>query len=383
MVDVILPPATIGVIGGGQLGRMMAIAARQMGYGVAVLEPGPNGPLAQIADIEINAPYDDAAALRELLDASAVTTYEFENISAETVADLAAHGNLPQGPRPVHVTQHRMREKDAINDAGYATAPYISVSSSAELDAAIARIGFPAILKTVTGGYDGKGQWRLNSAADLPAAHQVVADTPCVLEGFVPFEREISVIVTRSITGEAEVFGPIENLHRNGILHVSIAPARVSPDLAEQAREIGLGLMDRLGFVGTLAIEMFVINDDDDDGAPGIVINELAPRPHNSGHLTIDGYNVSQFENHVRAITGLPLIKPELVQPAVMVNLLGQHVGYALDKWQTPEFGWGKMHLYGKDEMKRDRKVGHLTFVHPDAAKLHETVAAFLASFPE
>lgn len=376
MTPTILPPATIGIIGGGQLGRMMAIAARQMGYRIAVLEPTPGGPLAQIADIEINAPYDDVAALHQLLDVSDVTTYEFENVSAETINELAHYGNLPQGSRPVYITQHRLREKDAINAAGFATAPYADASNPELLTEAIAKIGYPSILKTLTGGYDGKGQWVLKSEADLPQALDVVAHAPCVLEGFVKFDKEISVIVTRSITGEVHVFGPIENIHHNSILHISSAPAAVSSALARKARKIGRELMEALDFVGTLAIEMFVVGQN-------IVINELAPRPHNSGHLTIDGYNVSQFEQHIRAITGLPLVEPELQNPTIMVNLLGQHVDYALDKWQQPEFGWAKMHLYGKDELKRNRKVGHINFSHPDAKQLRSTVNTFLADFPE
>jgi 5-(carboxyamino)imidazole ribonucleotide synthase len=381
--EVILPPAMIGVIGGGQLGRMMAIAARQMGYRTAVLEPGPGGPLAQVSELEINAPYDDINALRQLLDASDVTTYEFENVSAEAVADLAEHGNLPQGPRPVAITQHRLLEKDAINDAGYATAPYAPARSPEELKAALAEIGYPAILKTTRGGYDGKGQWALHSDVDLEHALEVVANAECVLEGFVDFSKEMSMIVTRSITGEIQTFGPIENIHKNHILHLSIAPARVSEELAELARETAVGLMEQLDFVGTLAIEMFVVEKGDGSVDEDIIINELAPRPHNSGHLTIDGYNVSQFEQHVRAITGLPLIEPKPIAPAVMVNLLGQHVNYALEQFQKPEFGWAKLHLYGKDEMKRNRKVGHLNFVHEDPEYLHATVKSFLKDFPD
>jgi len=372
----ILPPATIGIIGGGQLGRMMAIAARQMGYRIAVLEPAPGGPLAQIADVEINAPYDDDVALHRLLDISDVTTYEFENVSAETIDELSHYGNLPQGPRPVYITQHRLREKDAINEAGFATAPYADASNPDLLEDAIAKIGYPSILKTLTGGYDGKGQWVLKSDADLPAALEVVSAAPCVLEGFVRFDKEISVIVTRSITGEVQVFGPMENVHHNSILHLSSAPALISNSLAEQARQVGIGLMEALDFVGTLAIEMFVVGD-------RIIINELAPRPHNSGHLTIDGYNVSQFEQHIRAITGMPLVEPELIHPTIMVNLLGQHVDYALEQWQRPEYGWAKLHLYGKDELKRDRKVGHLNFRHPDSQFLRKSVNSFLADFPE
>ncbi|MDR2703297.1 MAG: 5-(carboxyamino)imidazole ribonucleotide synthase [Cellulomonadaceae bacterium] len=376
MSEVILPPAMIGIIGGGQLGRMMAIAARQMGYRIGVLEPGPNGPLAQIADLEINAAYDDEHALRQLLDASAVTTYEFENISAETVADLAAHGNLPQGPRPVAITQHRLLEKNAINEAGFETAPYANVPTADSLDSAVAQIGYPAILKTVTGGYDGKGQRVLSAAEDLLQARELVSDSPCILEGFVPFDKEISVIVTRSVTGEIQTFEPVENVHKNGILHLSMVPAVISAEVVAKAEAVARGLMEKLDFIGTLAIEMFVVGDD-------IVINELAPRPHNSGHLTIDAHNVSQFEQHIRAISGLPLVAPQRIAPSVMVNLLGQHVDYALEQWQKPEYGWGKLHLYGKAENKRDRKVGHLTFVNSDADLLSDTITNFLADFPD
>ncbi|MCL1948330.1 MAG: 5-(carboxyamino)imidazole ribonucleotide synthase [Turicibacter sp.] len=375
MTKTILPPATIGIIGGGQLGRMMAIAAKNMGYKVAVLEPTVGGPLAQVADIEINAPYDDVNALKELLTVSDVTTYEFENISSETVAELSEFGYLPQGPRPVAITQHRILEKTAINEAGYDTAPFAAVSSNEELLAAVSKIGFPSVLKTATGGYDGKGQWVLRSEADLEQVKSVVAEHQCVLEGFINFTKEISVIVTRSVHGEVESFGAVENVHENSILHLSTAPANISDSLAKKAEAVAKGLMEKLDFVGTLAIEMFVVGDD-------IIINELAPRPHNSGHLTMDGYNVSQFEQHIRAVAGLPLVKPRLLAPTMMVNLLGQHVDYALKMWQQPEFGWAKLHLYGKDEMKRGRKVGHMNFVDVDKDKVSKTVEKFLTDFP-
>ena len=375
MAKTILPPATIGIIGGGQLGRMMAISAKNMGYKVAVLEPVVGGPLAQVADIEINGAYHDTKALKQLLEVSDVVTYEFENISSQQVEELSELGYIPQGHRPVAITQHRLLEKDAINKAGYATAPYAKVSSASQLQAAVAQIGFPCILKTATGGYDGKGQWKLRSEADLDSLTPIVTEHECVLEGFVDFSKEISVIVTRSVHGEVQTFGAVENVHHNSILHLSTAPAVISESLAVKAETIAKGLMEKLDFVGTLAIEMFVVGDD-------IIINELAPRPHNSGHLTMDGYNVSQFEQHIRAVTGLPLVKPKLLAPSIMVNLLGQHIEYALKMWQKPEFGWAKLHLYGKDEMKTNRKVGHLNFVESDKAKLDATVNAFLKDFP-
>ena len=377
MDKIILPPSTIGIIGGGQLGRMMAISARQMGYKIAVLEPGKDSPLAQIADMEINAPYDDEAALKQLLEISDVVTYEFENIPAAQIEKLASFGNLPQGYRPLEITQNRSREKNAIQEAGFKTTGFRDVTSASDFEKAYEEIGAPCLLKTVSGGYDGKGQWFIKSDADLAEVRKAVASGEAfVLERFVNFQKEISVIVTRGVNGDVQAFPAIENIHENQILHVSIAPAKIDAELAEKAEKLAKSLIEKLDFVGTLAIEMFVTEED-------IIINELAPRPHNSGHLTIDAFNVSQFEQHIRAICGLPLIKPELMTPATMVNLLGQHMDYTLSTWRAPEFAHGKLHLYGKEEMKRDRKVGHLNFMGADVKTLEELVAKFLKGFPE
>ena len=377
MDKVILPPSTIGIIGGGQLGRMMAISARQMGYKIAVLEPGKDSPLAQIADIEINAAYDDEMALKQLLEISDVVTYEFENIPAKQIKKLALLGNLPQGHRPLEITQNRSREKNAIREAGFKTAEFRDVASASEFEKAYAEIGAPCLLKTVSGGYDGKGQWFIKSDADLADVRVAVASGEAfVLEGFVNFQKEISVIVTRGVNGDVQAFPAIENIHENQILHLSVAPAKIDGALAEKAERLAKSLIEKLDFIGTLAIEMFACEND-------IIINELAPRPHNSGHLTIDAFNVSQFEQHVRAVCGLPLIKPELISPAVMVNLLGQHMDYTLETWPMPEFAHGKLHLYGKEEMKRDRKVGHLNFMLADVKSLDDLVAEFLDKFPE
>ncbi|MCL2680127.1 MAG: 5-(carboxyamino)imidazole ribonucleotide synthase [Coriobacteriia bacterium] len=375
MSKTILPPALIGIIGGGQLGRMMALAARQMGYKIAVLEPGLDSPLAQIADIEINAAYDDAAALADLLAICDVVTYEFENIPYAAVQAVEDQGYLPQGHRPLMIAQNRLREKDAINNCGFLTAPYADVANEDLLHAAISEIGYPAVLKTVSGGYDGKGQWSLTSDEDLEQARQHVKDQHCILEGFVPFDKECSVIVCRSTTGDTRAFPLIENVHANSILQLSTLPAQVDEVVAIKAQNLAESLIEQLDLVGTLAIEMFVVGDE-------ILVNELAPRPHNSGHLTIDACDVSQFEQHIRAICGLPLIEPQLLRPATMVNLLGQQIDYAIDKWQTPEFATSELHLYGKEENKRDRKVGHLTFLHQDAARLAATIEDFLADFP-
>lgn len=376
MTKLILPPSTIGIIGGGQLGRMMAISAKQMGYKVAVLEPAALGPLAQVADVEINASYDDEAALNKLLSISDVVTYEFENINSDVIQKFASVGYIPQGHRPLAITQHRYIEKTAINDCGFKTALFEKVNNFSQLKEAVQKIGYPSILKTVSGGYDGKGQWTLKSESDLEYVQSVVENQNCILEGFVPFTKEISVIVTRGTNKQVETFPVVENIHRNHILHLSIAPARIDAYLSQKAEKIAATLIEKLDFVGTLAIEMFVVEDD-------IIINELAPRPHNSGHYTIDACNVSQFEQHIRAVCGLPLIKPTLIQPAMMVNLLGQHVEYTLNLWTKPEFSDAKLHLYGKEEMRANRKVGHLTFMNESEKKLEETVNQFLINFPK
>lgn len=376
MTNLILPPSMIGIIGGGQLGRMLALSAKQMGYKVAVLEPATNGPLAQIADLEINAAYDDEESLTKILTESDVVTYEFENISSDMIEELASKGYLPQGHRPLAITQHRFVEKTAINECGFKTAPFIKVENEEQLKMAVQTLGYPSVLKTVSGGYDGKGQWILKSDADLKQVVSVLEEKECILEGFISFDKEVSVIVTRGTNGNVEAFPVVENIHQDHILHLSIAPADISDDLAKKAETIAVSLIEKLDFVGTLAIEMFVVNDD-------IIINELAPRPHNSGHLTIDACNVSQFEQHVRAVCGLPLIKPKLIKPAIMVNLLGQHVDYALEMWTEPRFHEAKVHLYGKEELRPNRKVGHMTFMNENKEDLQGTVQLFLENFPK
>ncbi len=376
MTKLILPSSIIGVIGGGQLGRMMAISAKQMGYKVAVLEPATQGPLAQIADIEINAAYDDEQALTQILETSDVVTYEFENISSLKIEKLALKGYLPQGHRPLAITQHRYIEKTIINECGFKTAPFIKVENEDQLKQSVQSLGYPSILKTVSGGYDGKGQWILKSDADLSKVLPVLEEKECILEGFIPFDKEVSVIVTRSTNGDVEAFPVMENIHQNHILHLSIVPANINEELAKKAESTAVSLIKKLDFVGTLAIEMFVVNNE-------VIINELAPRPHNSGHLTIEACNVSQFEQHIRAVCGLPLIKPKMLRPAIMVNLLGQHVDYALKMWTKPGFHEAKVHLYGKEELRRDRKVGHMTFINENKEELQRTIGAFLENFPK
>lgn len=355
MTKRIVPGQTIGIIGGGQLGRMMAISAREMGYQIAVLEPTPNGPCAQIADIEIVAPYNDLQAIEQLAHVSDVITYEFENIDYDCLRWLEEHAYLPQGSNVLRTTQNRFTEKNAISAAGIPVAPYALVRNKEELLAAIEQLSYPCVLKTTTGGYDGKGQVVIRSEDGLAPAIELAQQTECILEAWVPFEKEISVIVVRSVSGETKVFPVAENIHMENILHETIVPARISKEVEQKALECAEHLANQLELVGTLAVEMFVTRDG------GLYVNELAPRPHNSGHYTIDACETSQFEQHVRAVCNLPLGETTLLKPVVMVNILGQHVEGIIG--QLDQLSDSKLHLYGKKEAKYKRKMGHLNIL--------------------
>ncbi|MGB3261978.1 5-(carboxyamino)imidazole ribonucleotide synthase [Paenisporosarcina sp.] len=358
MMKTISPGQTIGIIGGGQLGRMMALAAKEAGFKIAVLDPAMESPCGQIADIQIVAPYNDQSALEELADVSDVITYEFENIDYEGLKRLSEYAYLPQGAELVRITQNRITEKAEIRQAGVPVANYIVATSIVELKACIAEVGFPCIVKTAYGGYDGKGQVKLESHADLMLAEPLFDHGACVAEAYVPFVKEISVIVQRNGNGETYCLPVGENIHKDHILHETIVPARVSEAILTQATEAAEQIADHLQLIGTLAVEMFVLKDDK------IVINELAPRPHNSGHYSIEGSTISQFHQHVRAICGWPLRKPVLHQPTVMVNVLGEHVvplSNAISKYPD----WS-IHLYGKEEAKTKRKMGHVTILTND-----------------
>ncbi|WP_155593574.1 5-(carboxyamino)imidazole ribonucleotide synthase [Lysinibacillus cavernae] len=363
MTKIIYPGQTIGIIGGGQLGRMMALAAKESGFKIAVLEPAMDSPCGQVADIRIVAPYDDEAALEELAEVSDVITYEFENIDFEGLKRLSQMAYVPQGAELVRVTQNRVTEKEAIVKAGCPVAPYIVAKTYEELVANIDSIGYPCIVKTARGGYDGKGQQLLKSTEDLPLAKELFTHSQCIAEGFVPFIKEVSVIVQRNGHGESYCQPVGENIHVHHILHETIVPARISESTAQAAEREALKIADYLHLIGTLAVEMFVLEDG------GIVINELAPRPHNSGHYSIEACNVSQFHQHIRAVCGWPLRKPQLWAPSIMVNVLGQHVvplSNSIAKY--PEWS---IHLYGKDEAKVNRKMGHVTIMTKD---LEETL---------
>ena len=355
---------TIGIIGGGQLGRMMALSARYMGFRVGVLDPTPNCPTGQVADFQITAEYDDRTAIHDLAVQSDVLTYEFENVDADAIDEVRGITATPQGTDLLRVTQHRVHEKRFINDHGTATAPWRAVNNFDELDAALDDIHYPAVLKTVSGGYDGHGQLVLRSDADLEKirsrSDRGGGFPPSILEGFVDFAFEASILVSGN--GKDFVTFPIvRNEHRNNILHMTIAPAEVSEHVAREAHELAIRLAKGFELAGTLAIELFITKDDQ------VIVNELAPRPHNSGHYTIEACSMDQFDAHIRGIAGWPLPKPKLLSPAVMVNVLGQHVEPTRALIAThPEWN---VHDYGKAEVRHDRKMGHITVLTGDPAK--------------
>jgi 5-(carboxyamino)imidazole ribonucleotide synthase len=358
----IVPGQTIGIIGGGQLGRMMAIAAKEMGFRVAVLDPTPDSPCGQVADVEITAEYSDHEAVRKLAAVSDVITYEFENIDASALHWLVEHAYVPQGSKLLAIAQDRAMEKKAIIDAGLPVAPYVEVQSEEGLASAIETVGFPCVLKTRRGGYDGKGQFVIRSKEDSERALSLLEIGPCVLERWLSFDKEISVIVTRNGYGEMTVFPVAENIHVDNILHETIVPARISEHIAQKAVRYAERLADYFELVGTLAVEMFLTKEGD------IYINELAPRPHNSGHYTINACATSQFQQHVRAICNWPLGSTELLKPAVMVNILGEHVEPIIEN--IANLRDAHLHLYGKKEAKLKRKMGHVTVLaeHVDEA---------------
>lgn len=362
-----MPGATIGVLGGGQLGRMLAHAGSQMGYRIVALDPTPDSPCGQTAR-QIVAEYGDRAAARELASLADVITYEFENVDADVAAMLESACYVPQGSELLYTTQHRLREKRALEAAGARVAPYAEVRTLAELQEAVGKLGLPAVLKTATGGYDGKGQWVLREPADVESAWTEAsqAGTALVLEQFIRFAKELSVIAARRPSGEVRTFAPAENVHVRNILHLSIVPARISDAVSAEAERLALSIAESLGVVGLVAVEMFLTED-------GVLyVNELAPRPHNSGHYTMDACRTSQFEQHIRAICDLPLGDTTLLTPVVMVNLLGEHIDRlmtwlpAVDSEAARLGVEPKLHLYGKAEAKTGRKMGHINVLAPE-----------------
>ena len=357
----IVPGDTIGILGGGQLARMLAIAAAQLGLKSHIFAPAGDNPAFSVAAAHTVADYRDGSALADFARAVSVVTYEFENVPAEAVAAIVPHCPVRPSGHALAITQDRLIEKRFLRDLGLPTAPFAPVDDAAGMTEAVSAIGLPAILKTRRFGYDGKGQVRLRTGAEAGAAFATL-DQPSILEGFVPFTREVSVIAARGIDGACAAFDLCENEHRNHILSATRVPARVAPALAEAAGELAVRIATALGYVGVLAVEMFVT---DTDGVESLVVNEIAPRVHNSGHWTIEGAATSQFSQHVRAICGWPLGSTRRLGDIEMLNLVGDEA----DAWaaRLAEHGTA-LHLYGKAETRPGRKMGHLTRVRPFAA---------------
>ncbi len=351
----ILPGATLGLLGGGQLGRMFTVAARTLGYRVTVLDPDPHAPAAEFATRHLARPYGDPESLAELASTCSAVTTEFENAPAEALDAIAARAVVRPSGSSVAVAQDRRREKGFFAERGFPVGAWAAVESPADFPAALAAVRLPALLKTARLGYDGKGQARIGTPAELGRTFAEWKAVPCVLEELLPLELELSVVLGRSDSGQVAVFPVAENRHTGGILDVTIAPARIAPALAREAVELASRVAAALGYVGVLAVELFVVEG-------RLLLNEIAPRPHNSAHYTIDACRTSQFEQQVRVLCGLPLGDPSIHTPAVMVNLLG-------DIWRGSEPNWtavlehpgAHLHLYGKREPRPGRKMGHVT----------------------
>ena len=355
-MKVIAPGAALGVLGSGQLGRMFTIAARRMGYRVHTFSPEEDTPTGQVADVEVTAEYDDIDALRAFAGQVDVVTFEFENVPIEAVDAIEALAPVRPSGVALHTAQQRAREKTFLADGGFPTAPFARAASLDELWDAVARVGTPAVIKTAAFGYDGKGQHKVTTPADVEHIWTAIGHQEAVVEKFISLQAEISVIAARGLDGGVVEYPAFENRHRNHILDLTTAPALIPAAIASDAREIMRAILTELQYVGVLCVEFFLSTDGE------LLVNELAPRPHNSGHLTFDAAVTSQFEQQVRAICGLPLGSTELLRPAAMANLLGDLWGDDQPNWAAAcAFPDVKLHLYGKDDPRPGRKMGHLT----------------------
>jgi 5-(carboxyamino)imidazole ribonucleotide synthase len=363
----IKPGSTIGVLGSGQLGRMFAIAARRMGYRVHTFSPEDDTPTGQVADVEVAAEYTDLDALRAFARNVSVVTFEFENVPIEAVDAVEKYAPVRPSGVALHTAQQRAREKAFLADRGFPTTPFARAETLDELSTAVAALGTPAVVKTAAFGYDGKGQHKVTTPADVEYVWTAIGHQEAIVEKLVSLQSEISVVAARGLDGEIAEYAPFENRHRQHILDLTTCPAAVSDALRRRAVDITRAVLEELQYVGVLCIEFFVTTDGE------LLVNELAPRPHNSGHLTFDAAVTSQFEQQVRAICGLPLGSTDLLRPAAMVNLLG-------DLWVGGEPNWSaalrsrdvKLHLYGKTAPRPGRKMGHMTAMARTVAEAQE-----------
>jgi 5-(carboxyamino)imidazole ribonucleotide synthase len=371
----ILPPATLGMLGGGQLGRFFVIAAHELGYRVVVLDPDAQSPAGRVADRHLVAAYDDPDALNLMAETCVAVTTEFENVPSGSLDYLSKFIPVRPNAHAVAICQNRSAEKGFLRQHGFPHAPYVDVHNEADIVGANAGL-FPGILKVARFGYDGKGQVRVATRDEALLAYRQTRGEPCVLEQLLQLDYEVSVVLSRDIDGGVKCFPTAENSHRHGILDVSIIPARTSACLAANAEEVAEGIAQKMGYVGTLAVEFFIVRGQ-------LVVNEMAPRPHNSGHYSIDACVSNQFEQQVRALAGLPLGEVRAHSFAVMVNLLGD-LWYLRDPHHSHEPDWGqllavpnlKLHLYGKHHARPGRKMGHFTVIGDDAAKVQESALA-------
>lgn len=358
----ILPGATLGVLGGGQLGRMFTLAARNLGYRVLVLDPDPDSPAGRVADLHLQADYEDPQVLARLGAECAAVTTEWENVPASTLEALAAHCPVRPGAEAVAVARDRIREKTFVRDLGLATAPFFPIHGEADLAEAVAGLRLPALLKTATLGYDGKGQVGVGNLEQAHAGFAQLGGRPCVLEEKVDLAQELSVVLARGSDGETAFYPVGENVHRNGILHTTRVPGQVAATVAEHALGMARRVAEALDYIGVLAVEFFFTRDGE------LLINEMAPRPHNSGHYTLDACVTSQFEQQVRALCGLPLGSTRLLSPVTMLNLLGDLWGDAQPDWaQVFRHPEARLHLYGKREARAGRKMGHINVLSENA----------------
>ena len=368
---VIAPGAALGVLGGSQLARMFAIAARRMGYKVHTFSPEDDSPAGQIADLSVTAQYEDLDALRAFARGVDVVTFEFDNVPIEAIDAMEALAPVRPSGVALHTAQQRAREKTFLADRGVPTAPFAPAATLDELWDAVARVGTPAVIKTAAFGYDGRGQHKITTAADVEHIWTAIGHQAAVVEKFISLQAEVSIVAARGADGDIAAYPPFENRHRHHILDVTTVPAAITPAVARQAAEIARTILEELQYVGVLCVEYFVSTDGE------LLVNELAPRPHNSGHLTIDAAVTSQFEQQVRAVCGLPLGSPDIPRPAAMANLLG-------DLWVDGEPNWAaacrfaevKLHLYGKTDPRPRRKMGHLTAVGRTAQDAQDRVIA-------
>jgi 5-(carboxyamino)imidazole ribonucleotide synthase len=375
MSQIIQPGATLGVLGGGQLGRMFAIAARQMGYRVHVFVPDDDSPAAQVGDWQTVAEYQDLDRVAQFARSVDAITFEFENIASAATETASQFAPVRPAGRVLHVTQHRVREKTFLKEAALPVTPFAEVNSTAELAQAIEQLGLPAVLKTAAWGYDGKGQYLVKTAEEAQAAFADMGQQQAVLEAFIDFESEASLVIARSAEGTIAAYDLVSNDHENHILDVTTSPAAATPATHQRAEEIAREVMNRLEVVGVLCVEFFVT------GGGELLINELAPRPHNSGHLPIDAHLTSQFEQQVRAVCGLPLGSTRQLRPAAMANLLGDHLLPHSPNWSAALAHEGvKLHLYGKLEPRIGRKMGHLTAVADTTEAARQLVLAARAA---